>query len=340
MVLLDNDRTLAAYDEPDERWDALQEQMVSGELSHASPGGSIASVEWGGGVDAVLPAVLAALNTDGVCVVKNAMSAATAAAIREQMEPHLARLEATNGMAKGMAAQPKAKPDDDDAAAAASAPAGRRAGAVLSRSEAAWEPVQHPLVMALLEGVLGRQVLTKTREEMQSELFYSRMKRKSASDDEPQERKGGVRQHPFQLDFTGVVEVAADGGVAQGLHIDTGKHMYEFRGALDPSISVLWALSPFTPENGATRLAKGSSRWPLDRVPKEEELTPAVMDTGSFIIFRGATYHGAGGNSTPETRAALLFTYSLGWLRQGKQESGVYVPPARASQRAAFTLSD
>jgi hypothetical protein len=88
MVLLDNDRTLAAYDEPDERWDALQEQMVSGELSHASPGGSIASVEWGGGVDAVLPAVLAALNTDGVCVVKNAMSAATAAAIREQMEAH------------------------------------------------------------------------------------------------------------------------------------------------------------------------------------------------------------------------------------------------------------
>eukprot|EP01046_Picozoa_sp_COSAG06_P017788 COSAG06_NODE_1219_length_10212_cov_51.453080_9_plen_107_part_00 len=52
------------------------------------PGGSIASVEWGGGVDAVLPAVLSALNADGMCVVKNAMSAATAAAIREQMEAH------------------------------------------------------------------------------------------------------------------------------------------------------------------------------------------------------------------------------------------------------------
>jgi hypothetical protein len=36
----------------------------------------------------VLPAVLSALNADGMCVVKNAMSAGTAAAIREQMEAH------------------------------------------------------------------------------------------------------------------------------------------------------------------------------------------------------------------------------------------------------------
>ena len=41
------------------------------------------------------------------------------------------------------------------------------------------------------------QVLMKSREDMQAELFYS----------SPQSRKQPFRQHPFQIDFTGVVEV-------------------------------------------------------------------------------------------------------------------------------------
>ena len=162
------------------------------------------------------------------------------------------------------------------------------------------------------------------REEMQSQLFHSN----------PQSRKFPFRQHPFQLDFSGVVEVAPDGGAEQDLHLDTGKHIMEFRNFLDASITVLWALTPFTPENGATRLAKGSHRWDLERAPRDGELSPATMEPGSCIVFRGGIFHGAGTNQTSDTRAALVLCYSLGWLRQEEnqylanpRESVLAMPP-------------
>eukprot|EP01048_Picozoa_sp_COSAG05_P022729 COSAG05_NODE_4658_length_1420_cov_36.181681_1_plen_169_part_00 len=40
--------------------------------------------------------------------------------------------------------------------------------------------------------------------------------------------------------------MAPNGGAEQDLHLDTGKHIFEFRQFLDASITVLWALTPFT----------------------------------------------------------------------------------------------
>ena len=115
------------------------------------------------------------------------------------------------------------------------------------------------------------QILMKSCAQMQSELFFS----------EPQSTresgKNRFRQHPFQLDFTGVIEVAPNGGAEQDMHLDTGKHIFEFRQILDASITVLWALTPFNAMNGATRLVKGSHRWDLKRAPTHTELTPASM---------------------------------------------------------------
>ena len=83
---------------------------------------------------------------------------------------------------------------------------------------------------------------------------------------------------------------------------------------------MLWALTPFTPENGATRLAKGSHRWDLERPPRDDELSVATMEPGSCIVFRGGVFHGAGMNHTSDTRAALVLCYSLGWLRQEENQ--------------------
>ena len=61
-------------------------------------------------------------------------------------------------------------------------------------------------------------------------------------------------------------------------------------------------------------------------------MTQAEMDPGSCIIFRGNMYHRTGGNSTPEARAALLFTYSLAWLP--RQEENQYLAnPIEAVRR-------
>jgi len=81
-------------------------------------------------------------------------------------------------------------------------------------------------------------------------------------------------------------------------------------------IIVLYALSDFTAENGATRVVPGSHLWPASRKPQEHEVVAAEMPAGSAIYYLGKTLHGGGPNLTTDTmRRALFLGFSLGWLR-------------------------
>ena len=80
-------------------------------------------------------------------------------------------------------------------------------------------------------------------------------------------------------------------------------------------INVLWPLTPFTKENGATRIfpkshgAKGMAKTDLG-APIFAEGKP-----GAAICFLGSTAHGAGSNLSQEVRRGVLVSYSLGWLK-------------------------
>jgi phytanoyl-CoA dioxygenase PhyH len=81
-------------------------------------------------------------------------------------------------------------------------------------------------------------------------------------------------------------------------------------------VVVLYALSDFTAENGATRVVPGSHLWPTKRKPQDHEVVAAEMPAGSAIYYLGKTLHGGGPNTTKNTmRRALYFGFSLGWLR-------------------------
>jgi len=80
-------------------------------------------------------------------------------------------------------------------------------------------------------------------------------------------------------------------------------------------VIVLYALSDFTTENGATRVVPGSHLWPARRKPQEHEVVAAEMKAGSAIYYVGKTLHGGGPNSTDQMRRALFLGFSLGWLR-------------------------
>ena len=80
-------------------------------------------------------------------------------------------------------------------------------------------------------------------------------------------------------------------------------------------VIVLYALSDFTAENGATRVVPGSHLWPARRKPQEHEVVAAEMKAGSAIYYVGKTLHGGGPNSTDQMRRALFLGFSLGWLR-------------------------
>jgi len=81
-------------------------------------------------------------------------------------------------------------------------------------------------------------------------------------------------------------------------------------------VVVLYALSDFTADNGATRVVPGSHLWPTARRPQDDEVLAAEMPAGSAIYYLGKTLHGGGPNTTQDVmRRAVFLGFSLGWLR-------------------------
>lgn len=85
---------------------------------------------------------------------------------------------------------------------------------------------------------------------------------------------------------------------------------------IEPQLNLMLALTDFTTENGATRLAPGSTQLPDDAPPGDEAYVSAEMTSGSLLVFTGAVFHGAGANTSDHERVGLNIDYTLGWLRQ------------------------
>ena len=82
------------------------------------------------------------------------------------------------------------------------------------------------------------------------------------------------------------------------------------------SVSVMWALSPYRPANGSTLLVPGSHRWDTTRRPTERETISLDLETGSALVWLGGIYHGAGANTSGDTRTGVSIIYFQPWLRQ------------------------
>lgn len=189
----------------------------------------------------------------------------------------------------------------------------RRAGAVVSRSVASRALVEHPLLLALCRAVLGRQLLhlptAGTGEAGGLEKWLS----------------PGNKQFPFQLSLSQVICIGEDGrGPAgakpQPLHRDGWGFGMDWQQQLEPEISTMWALSEFTAENGATRVAMGSHRWPASRRPTEAETAQAVMGRGGVVVYLGDCFHSGGANRTAADRWGANVDYNLALLRQEENQ--------------------
>jgi ectoine hydroxylase-related dioxygenase (phytanoyl-CoA dioxygenase family) len=91
-------------------------------------------------------------------------------------------------------------------------------------------------------------------------------------------------------------------------------------------VNVIWPLTPFTSDNGATRV------WPRSHGPAALEAEPrqapvaAEMEPGSALVFLGSTLHGAGANVTEGVRRAVVVGYSLAWLKSYENQYLAYPP--------------
>ncbi|MDE0886276.1 MAG: phytanoyl-CoA dioxygenase family protein [Myxococcota bacterium] len=134
----------------------------------------------------------------------------------------------------------------------------------------------------------------------------------------------------YQVSSLTAVEILPGEG-AQALHRDDSLYPIELAG-MELQLSVMWALSDFTKENGGTRVVPGSHRFIRSwHLPDLSGWEAAVMPKGSALFYLGSTWHGGGANESTSMRTGLINTYCLGWLRQ---EANQYLetPPEVASK--------
>jgi len=122
----------------------------------------------------------------------------------------------------------------------------------------------------------------------------------------------------FSLNLTQAIELAP-GASQQVPHRD--QDMWPCSGFVDRErgmeflINVMWPLSAFTKDNGATLVWPGSHRRQDELLIAPEEAVIAEMALGSALVFLGSTLHAAGANRTALPRRGIIISYCLGWLK-------------------------
>lgn len=168
-----------------------------------------------------------------------------------------------------------------------------RVYALLAKSPAVADLIEHPSVLALTDALLPKHYL------LSAAL--------------------AINVHP--------------GENAQDWHIDDASgsagHPAFARPRSHYGISAIWALDDFRKDNGATELVPGSHRWEREREPAADEIVQALMPAGSVLVFAGNLLHRGGANHASSTRLAITPQYCVPWMRQ-IENMPLAVPPAIA----------
>lgn len=164
----------------------------------------------------------------------------------------------------------------------------KRFGRLLLRSPNVAELVMHPTAIALADTVLGRWC-----DRIQLNLAQA------------------IELHP--------------GALPQFPHRDQDMWQGSL-GDVEYLVNIIWPLTRFTTENGATHIWPGShGRAALEEAAKGPPMV-AVADPGDAIIFLGSTLHGAGGNQSRCVRRGIIVSYCLGWLKPYENQWLAYPP--------------
>lgn len=128
----------------------------------------------------------------------------------------------------------------------------------------------------------------------------------------------------IQLNLTQAIELHP-GAPAQFPHRDQDMWQGSL-GEVEYLINVMWPLTPFTRDNGATIIWPGShGAAAFLEEPKEAPIV-AEAKAGDAIIFLGSTLHGAGANRSRCVRRGIIISYCLGWLKPYENQWLAYPP--------------
>ena len=159
----------------------------------------------------------------------------------------------------------------------------RRTGALIARSTSSRELIMHPLALATTALVLSHAT-------------------------------------NFQLHLTQAIAIGPGQG-PQPLHRDRWAFdFFPFPHDYEVQCNIIWALTDFTEENGATRVVPGSNRAEDGVIFAASDTVPAEMERGSALFYSGSVYHGGGANQAETTRVGVNITYNVAWLRQEENQ--------------------
>lgn len=152
-----------------------------------------------------------------------------------------------------------------------------RVGSVLLKSSSSHDLALHPLMLSIMDVLLGPHC------------------------------------HWYQLNLTQAVRLHP--GLRQQVpHRDEEMWPCQKNG-IEYLVNVMWALSDFAADNGATLLWPRSHFTRLSRELDLAEATAAEMPRGSALVYLGSVTHCSGANRSDQPRTGLILSYSLGWLK-------------------------
>ena len=164
----------------------------------------------------------------------------------------------------------------------------KRFGRLLARSEKTHPLVLDPLILGIVEDILGP--------------WCERIQLNTAQ---------AIAVHP--------------GAPEQLPHRDQDMWRVE-TGTKEYLVNVIWPLTPFSAHNGATKLwPKSHGAAAQEPVPEGSPIAPDLLP-GSALMFLGSTLHGAGANLSQAERRGFVVGYSLGWLKPYENPWLAYPP--------------
>ena len=128
----------------------------------------------------------------------------------------------------------------------------------------------------------------------------------------------------FQLNVTQAIAVHP-GALPQLPHRDQDMWRGSI-GEIEYLVNVIWPLTPFTEQNGATLVWPASHGAAALKPEPASDPVAAEMAPGSALVFLGSTLHGAGPNTSEHVRRGLVIGYSLGWLKPYENQWLAYPP--------------
>ena len=114
------------------------------------------------------------------------------------------------------------------------------------------------------------------------------------------------------------------GALSQAPHRDQDMWGGE-KGKIEYLVNVMWPLSSYRPENGATLIWEHSHGKFAGEPPTTKPIAISI-DPGDALVFLGSTLHAGGANVSDEVRSGMIISYSLGWLKPYENQWLCYPP--------------